>query len=102
MWQVRFLRHKLEEMDASERLGENVLRIRQRRKLSQEDLADLAGINRSQISLIENGRRQPGIETVVRLAGALEVPIASLFEGIQWDPRAGEFLVADPPELPRV
>jgi hypothetical protein len=39
---------------------------------------------------------------VVRLAGALEVSIESLFEGIRWDPRAGEFLVIDPPELPRV
>ena len=85
-----------------ERFGENLLRIRQARKLSQESLAELAAVHRTQITLIENGKRQPGVETVARLAGALEVSIESLFEGIRWDPRAGEFVVADPPELPRV
>jgi transcriptional regulator with XRE-family HTH domain len=85
-----------------ERFGENLLRIRQARKLSQESLAERAAVHRTQITLIENGRRQPGVETVARLAGALEVSTESLFEGIRWDPRAGEFVVADPPELPRV
>jgi transcriptional regulator with XRE-family HTH domain len=89
-------------MTVSDRFGENVLRIRQARKLTQESLAERAQIHRTQITLVETGRRQPGIETVVRLAGALEVATDSLFEGIRWDPRAGEFLVADPPELPRV
>ena len=85
-----------------DRFGENLLRIRQARKLSQESLAELAAVHRTQITLIENGKRQPGVETVARLAGALEVSIESLFEGIRWDPRAGEFVVEDPPELPRV
>jgi transcriptional regulator with XRE-family HTH domain len=89
-------------VDASERFGENLLRIRQARKLSQDSLAEQVGMHRTQISPIENGRRQPGVETVARLAGALEVSTESLFEGIRWDPRAGEFVVEDPPELPRV
>jgi transcriptional regulator with XRE-family HTH domain len=92
----------LRSMTVSDRFGENVLRIRQARKLTQETLAERAQIHRTQITLVETGRRQPGIETVVRLAGALEVPTESLFDGIRWDPRAGEFLVEDPPELPRV
>ncbi len=89
-------------MDASERFGENLLRIRQARKLTQESLAEKAGIHRTQVTLIEAGRRQPGILTVARLAGALEVPIGSLFDGIRWEPDSGEIQVADPPELPRV
>jgi transcriptional regulator with XRE-family HTH domain len=89
-------------MTALERFGENLLRIRQARKLSQERLAELAAVHRTQITLIENGRRQPGVETVARLAGALEVSIESLFEGIRWDVEAGRFLIVDPPELPRV
>ena len=92
-------------MDASERFGENLLRIRQARKLSQENLAERAGIHRTQISLLEGGRRQPRLETLVRLAGALDVPIESAVRG---DPlgtgrgRRGRFQVADPPELPRL
>jgi transcriptional regulator with XRE-family HTH domain len=89
-------------MNPSERFGENLLRIRQARKLSQENLADRAGIHRTQISLLEGGRRQPLLETLVRLAGALDVPIDALFEGILWDPDQGRFRVTDPPELPRL
>lgn len=95
-------RKNLTGMDVSERFGENLLRIRQARKLSQESLAERAGIHRTQITLIETGRRQPRIETVIRLAGALEVSTENLFEGIRWDPGAGEFRVLDPPELPRL
>jgi transcriptional regulator with XRE-family HTH domain len=89
-------------MTARERFGDNVLRTRQARRLSQESLAEQAAIHRTQITLIENGRRQPGAETVVKLAGALEVPIESLYEGIHWDAKASQFVVTDPPELPRV
>jgi transcriptional regulator with XRE-family HTH domain len=86
----------------TERFGENLVQIRRARRLSQESLAHRASLHRTQISLLETGRRQARVETVVRLAGALEVSIESLFEGIRWDPRAGQFLIADPPELPRV
>jgi transcriptional regulator with XRE-family HTH domain len=92
-------------MDVSERFGENVLRIRQARKLSQENLAERAAIHRTQISLLESGRRQPRLDTLMKLAGALEVPLSALVEGISWRPAvtdAGEFSVSDPPELPRV
>jgi transcriptional regulator with XRE-family HTH domain len=88
-------------MDVTERFGDNILRIRQARRLSQESLAERAGIHRTQMTLIENGRRKPRIETVLKLAGALEVSPESLFEGIHWDQRAAEFVVVDPPELPR-
>jgi transcriptional regulator with XRE-family HTH domain len=93
-------------MNPSERFGENLLRIRQARKLSQETLAARAGIHRTQISLLEGGRRQPLYETLARLAGALDVPVETLFEGVLWETaepgREGRFVVTDPPELPRL
>jgi transcriptional regulator with XRE-family HTH domain len=92
-------------MDAAERFGENVLRVRQARKMSQEELAAQAEVHRTQISLIESGRREPRIFTMTRLAGALEVDVLTLMEGITWAPprvgRRGEYVVTDPPELPR-
>jgi len=90
-------------MDVLHRFGGNLLRIRQARRLSQESLAERAGIHRMQISLFETGQRQPLLETLVRLAGALEVPLATLLEGIAFrpGPGEGEFVVSDPPELPR-
>jgi transcriptional regulator with XRE-family HTH domain len=86
----------------TERFGENLVQIRRARRLSQESLAQRASLHRTQISLLETGRRQARAETVVRLASALEVSIETLFEGIRWDLGAGEFLIEDPPELPRV
>jgi transcriptional regulator with XRE-family HTH domain len=73
--------------------------------MSQENLAERAGIHRTQISLLEGGRRQPLLETLLRLAGALDVPVDVLVEGILWDPGGGgngTFRVSDPPELPRL
>lgn len=86
-----------------ERFGRNLLRTRQARGLSQEALAERAGIHRTQISLFETGRRQPLLETLLRLAGALEVPVTMLLEGIDFQSgrRGGELLVTDPIELPR-
>jgi transcriptional regulator with XRE-family HTH domain len=86
-----------------DRFGGNLLRVRQARRLSQESLAQRAGIHRTQISLFETGQRQPLLETLIRLAGALEVPLPTLLEGIVFRPGPGdgEFVVSDPPELPR-
>jgi transcriptional regulator with XRE-family HTH domain len=92
-------------MDVTERFGENLLRIRQARKLSQEALAFQAGIHRTQISTFESGQRQPLLGTLVRLAGALEVNVETLLEGIAWQPlhrgSGGRFVIVEPPELPR-
>ncbi|MBS1890248.1 MAG: helix-turn-helix transcriptional regulator [Actinobacteria bacterium] len=46
-------------MEVLESFGENLLRIRQARKLSQESLAERAGIHRTQVSMFETGQRQP-------------------------------------------
>lgn len=91
-------------MELLERFGGNLLRIRQARRLSQESLAERAGIHRTQISLFETGQRQPLLETLIRLAGALEVPLSTLLDGIAFKPRSGggEIEVTDPPELPRL
>jgi transcriptional regulator with XRE-family HTH domain len=92
-------------IDVTERFGENLLRIRQARKLSREALAFRAGIHRTQISLIEGGQRQPLLGTLVKLAGALEVTVETLVEGIVWQPLhrglGGQFVIVEPPELLR-
>lgn len=95
---------RVEEMEPLARFGDNLLRIRQARRLSQEALAERAGIHRTQVSLFESGQRQPLLETLLRLAGALEVPVTMLIEGITFRraPDGGPQLRAfRPPELPR-
>ena len=86
-------------MDVAERFAENLLRLRQGRKLSQEELAARASVHRTQISLMESGKRLPRLDTLIKLAGALEVEIPRLVEGIAWEPTVtenGRFDVAEP------
>jgi transcriptional regulator with XRE-family HTH domain len=66
-------------MDVRERLGRNVRRLRRVKGLGQEKFALEFGIDRTYVSGIERGTRNPTITVVQRLADALDVPIAELF-----------------------
>lgn len=46
--------------------------------LSQEGLADLAGMHRTYVSEIERGLRNPSFRNLFKLARALEVPLSEL------------------------
>lgn len=73
-------------MSVGDRLGRNVFMARRRADLSQEKLAARAGLHRTEISLIENGGRMPRVDTLMKLAGALEVPASELLRGMEWRP----------------
>lgn len=62
--------------------GQQVRILRESRGLSQEALAELAGLHRTYISSIERGQRNVGLDNVLRLASALGVPASSLFKDI--------------------
>jgi transcriptional regulator with XRE-family HTH domain len=59
-------------------LGRNVRRIRQQRKLTQEQLAFEAEIDLTYVGGIERGRRNPSLMVMARIADALRVPIVKL------------------------
>jgi transcriptional regulator with XRE-family HTH domain len=69
---------------AAIQFGKNLERHRRRAGLSQARLAYLAILDRSEISLLERGLREPRLGTVIKLAGALEAPLSLLFEGTGW------------------
>lgn len=73
-------------MDVAACFGENLVRCRKRANLSQEELGLLALLHRTEIGLLEQGRRVPRIDTLVKLAGALSIPPGKLIEGIEWSP----------------
>jgi transcriptional regulator with XRE-family HTH domain len=64
------------------RFGASLKRERHKAGLSQEGLAFRAGLHRTEIGLLERGRRVPGLLTIARLAAGLEIPPATLIEGI--------------------
>ena len=57
-------------------------RLRERRNLTQRQLADASGVSQQMISAIESNRRtNPGIETVFALADALDCEVFDLYPG---------------------
>jgi DNA-binding XRE family transcriptional regulator len=61
-------------------LGQRIRSLRAERQLQQRQLAEKAGLTPSMVSQIESGRLTPSLHTLGKVAGALGVPIASLFE----------------------
>jgi transcriptional regulator with XRE-family HTH domain len=59
--------------------GQAVRAIRNRRGLSQESLALECGLDRTYISGIERGTRNPSLTNILKIAASLEVPAAELF-----------------------
>lgn len=70
----------------AEHFGINVQRHRRRADLSQEELAGRAGLHRAEIGMLERGVRMPRLDTIVKVAGGLEIEAGVLFEGLEWTP----------------
>lgn len=58
----------------------NVRRLRKERGLSQEELAEAAGVHRTYVGMIERGEKNVTIYNIERIAIALDVPPGSLLE----------------------
>lgn len=61
-------------------LAHNVKRLRNARKWSQEELAAAARMSQPEISEIERCKISTGVDILQRIAHALSVPVADLFE----------------------
>ena len=72
-------------------IGDRLRALREEKKFSQGDVEKRTGLLRCYISRVENGHTVPAIETLEKMARALEVPLYQLF----YD---GE----EPPELPNL
>lgn len=62
-------------------LASNLRRLRSHRGLSQESLADLAGLHRTFVGSVERSERNISLDNIARLADALGVTVASLLGG---------------------
>jgi transcriptional regulator with XRE-family HTH domain len=62
-------------------LGRRIRTLRLERKLTLQAVAGTARVSQSLISQVERGLASPSINTLRRIAGALDVPIAGLFLG---------------------
>ena len=60
--------------------GLKIKELRKQKKYSQEQLANLASINKSYISKIETGKTEVSLEIIDKLAMAFEIKIDQLFD----------------------
>ena len=60
-------------------IGTRLRRLREDKNLSQGDIEERTGLLRCYISRVENGHTVPSLETLERLASALEIPLYQLF-----------------------
>ncbi len=67
-------------MQSSKRLGENLRKLRLKNKLSQGDLAKKLNVDRAYISNIENGRMNPTLSTLEKIAEALGISSSELLK----------------------
>ena len=62
------------------KLGDNIRNFRKKEKITQEKLAELARIDPKSIIEIENGKRNPTLRTIKRIAVALKIKINELLK----------------------
>ena len=66
--------------DIIERIGLNIRIIRERRGLTQEKLAELAGLHRAYIGQIERCEKNIGLRNLEKIAKALNINVRALFD----------------------
>jgi len=69
-----------------ERFSANLKGVRHRVGISQQELALMTEMHRTEISYLENAKRMPRLDTLVKLTSALECRADELVEGLAWKP----------------
>lgn len=71
--------HPLNMTNIKSDFGKRLRKLREERKLTQEELADKAGMHFTYIGQIERGVRNPSLVNLEKLAKALEITAKELF-----------------------
>lgn len=69
-------------MKIEEKLGKAIIARRRQQLISQEDFARKAGITRSYMSSIENGKRMVSVGVIEKIAKTLGISMSELFHGV--------------------
>ena len=60
-------------------IGETIRKYRLQRGMSQEDIEKRTGLLRCYLSRVENGHTVPSLDTLSKIAGAMELPLSHFF-----------------------
>jgi transcriptional regulator with XRE-family HTH domain len=62
------------------KLGDRIKEFRRKKDISQETLAEKVGVDRSYVGFLERGEKNPTLNTLIKIAKALNVNLSALFE----------------------
>ncbi len=65
---------------AAKKLAQKIIRLRKERGISQEELAFTAGLDRTYVGRIENLKRNPTLNTLVKIAKAFDIEVWELLK----------------------
>jgi transcriptional regulator with XRE-family HTH domain len=68
-----------------QKFGKKLVALRQEKGMTQENLAEAAGISVDFLSLMERGLRAPSFSTLEKLSRVLDIPVKDLFDFDQAD-----------------
>jgi len=74
--------------DIDKRVGENLLKFRLFRGMTQETLADAVGVTFQQIQKYEKGKNRVSVSRLWWLSHVLGIPVAEFYDGIDGAPRS--------------
>lgn len=63
-------------------LGQRIKEERKARHLTQQELADIVGMDTGHLSRVEHGKTVPSINAIVKIADAFNLPVSKLFDNI--------------------
>ena len=93
--------------EAHARFADNLYRAREASGLDQREAARCAMLPRAKLDKIEGGEFIPGLDELIRLAGAYSTSVGALVSGVTWSPgwvknseSAGYTVSEEEPDLP--
>jgi transcriptional regulator with XRE-family HTH domain len=86
---VNGMQRRLKEINMI--IGERLRTLREQKNLSQGDIEKRTGLLRCYISRVENGHTVPAVETLEKMAQALEVPLYQIFYDGDEPPKLPDF-----------
>lgn len=69
-------------MDIKSKIGNKIRKLRHKRELSQEQFANICGLDRTYIAGIEQGKRNVSIINLEKIAIAFEISLSDLFKDL--------------------
>lgn len=63
----------------TQKFGQRIKELRKKQELTQEKLAELAGIDFSYLNMIESGKKNPSLKRIAKLARILKISLSELF-----------------------